>query len=207
MYYLHHVHPASASSQSVYLDTFLPSGPCLCRVLHTTLSFIALSSAASSISSSSSSTSSNTIRPLSEILSVPINARILRVAAIPPQTPGGAQRLAVLTDHHHPRLIILAYQSAEQRQQRLGGIDGSNKVDWTPILTESVLQLDEMGRPAAESGLNIEVEQGPGASFLFSHTHAGQLKIAPLQSSVFKNVDAASASKIKTDLDRAFGVR
>jgi hypothetical protein len=203
MYYLHHVHPASASSQSVYLDSFLPSGPCLCRVLHTSLSFIALSSAASL----SSSSSSNAIRPLSEILTVPINARILRVAAIPPQEPGGSQRMAVLTDHHQPRLIILAFQSNEQRQQKIGSIDGSNKVDWTPIVTESVLLLDEMGRPAAESGLNIEVEQGPGASFLFSHTHAGQLKIAPLQSSVFRNVDSASSSKNKTDLDRAFGVR
>jgi hypothetical protein len=71
-----------------------------------------------------------------------------------------------------------------------------------------VLLLDEMGRPAAESGLTVEVEQGPGAAFIYSHTHAGILKVAPLSSSVSRLGSAAStSSKNKTDLDRAFGVR
>lgn len=194
MYYLQHVHPASASAQSVYLTNFLPSGPCLCRVLHTSLSFLSLAPPTASPTPSSSNTS-----PLTEVLSVPINGRILRVAPIRTADTSdgkGRQRLAVLTDHHQPRLIILRYRHRQAGREK--DVD-EGKIEWCPIETEAVLLLDEMGRQAAESGLNLAIEQGDGASFLFSHTHAGILKVVPLQ--VDKGIDEAA------DLNNAFGVR
>lgn len=120
----------------------------------------------------------------------------------PQEAAGDAQKLAVLTDHHQPRLIILRYQSQSNPHQQ----QNQTQIDWTPIKTESVLLLDEMGRPAAESGLNVEVEQGPGASFLFSHTHAGILKVAPLLGST-SNKMKTNIDECSTDLSRAFGVR
>jgi hypothetical protein len=97
----------------------------------------------------------------------------------------------------------------------LDGDEMHAKVNWTPTETESVLQLDEMGRAAAESGLNLEVEQGVGASYMFSHTHAGILKVAPLSSAGSKrtldeegDVEVEETRDLeKIDLSRGFGVR
>ena len=102
----------------------------------------------------------------------------------------------VLTDHHQPRLIILRYRHAQAGREK---VEDEGKIQWCPVETEAVLLLDEMGRQAAESGLNLSIEQGDGASFLFSHTHAGILKVVPLQ--VDKGIDEAA------DLNKAFGVR
>ncbi|UZJ56725.1 hypothetical protein CBS101457_006045 [Exobasidium rhododendri] len=215
MYYLHHVHPASASSQSVYLANFLPSGPCLCRVLHTSLSFVALPDPHASSSSTSASSSSTSIKPLTEALSLPLNARILRVAVIPASSEsGGRDRLAVLTDHHQPRLIILNYRDDAIHRADLTD-EPSVKVDWTPIDTESVLQLDELGRAAAEGGLNLEVEQGVGASYLFSHTHTGRLKVASLSATGSREIVDGEGDQViegsgktdKIDLSTSFGVQ
>lgn len=169
MYYIHHVHPPSASAQSVYLRRFFPSGPCLCVVQHTSLSFLSLQAAAQVPSTP------RPVAPLGEIATLPINARILRVAPLPSQAAAGVSddRLAVLTDHHQPRLIILRYNGAAGR-----------------IVTEASLSLDELGRPPAESGLTLEIEGGSHAAFAFTHTYAGILRIARLTGVKDSNSDA-----------------
>lgn len=199
MHYLHHVHAASACAQTVYLSNFLPSGPCLCRVSHTSLSFIALPSTTSSSTSTA---------PLSEVLSAPLNARILRVVPIPSGEEGVLDKIAILTDHHQPRLIILRYRSAQSQEGKSNGNTATFN-DWTPIETEAVLLLDEMGRPAAESGLNLEIERGSDPAYMISHTHAGILKVVPLSQSIQKSSTRSKRADASREISftGAFGVR
>lgn len=175
MYYLHNVHAATASAQSVYLRRFLPFGPCLCVVQHTSLSFVALRSHTSAVA------------PLSELFSVPLNGRIIRIAVVPSHDMHHLEKLLVLTDHHLPRLISLSYDQQTGLPSELS------------IHTESALQLEELGRPPAESGQTLEVEEGQNSSYAYSHTHVGILKII--------DVSPNSTNHDSINLAHAFDVR
>ncbi|PWN51805.1 hypothetical protein IE53DRAFT_313283 [Violaceomyces palustris] len=162
MYYISHAHKSSATIQSLLLPNFLPSGPSLCLVHHSSLSFLALPG-----------NSSSSAPLFSQLARFDLNARIISVSAV-------AHRLVLLTDHHMPRLIVLRHASAqESSSSRPNG-----------IITEASLLLDEMARAPAELGLGLWVEQtlanlgadsGPRA--IVSHTHCGLLRVLPLASS------------------------
>ncbi|EPQ28698.1 uncharacterized protein PFL1_04001 [Pseudozyma flocculosa PF-1] len=188
MLYLSHAHKASATLQSLVLPDFLPSGPSLAVVHHSSIVFLALprqDKPAPALAPAPAAT-----QPLQQVASVELNARILAVKSIaapaPASSPSGTQtqaqpgsaprpraasRLLVLTDHHNPRFVVLAHSARPDL--------GDNA-----ILTESTLVLDEPARPPAELGLDLLVEpaslHAPGARFAATHTHSGLLRILPI---------------------------
>ncbi|PWN32832.1 uncharacterized protein FA14DRAFT_78463 [Meira miltonrushii] len=199
MYYIHHVHNATASAQSLLLSNFLPSGPCLCVVKHASLSFLTLAE-------------EDADSALKEVLSVPINGRILRLARIKATEKSStiaSDRIAVLTDHHQPRLFVLHYN---QTNQGIRSVDfdanASSSSAWSPIETKESILLEELGRPAAESGLTLEVEEGIGALYAYCHTHAGKLKVARLKSESAGTTQGETPFLSKLpDLAHAFSLR
>lgn len=199
MYYIHHVHNATASAQSLLLPNFLPSGPCLCVVKHTSLSFLTLAE-------------EDVDSVLKEVLSVPINGRILRVARVKLEEQNStiaSDRIAVLTDHHQPRLFVLHYNQTNKGIRSVNfGANNSSSSAWSPIETQESILLEELGRPAAESGLTLEVEEGIGARYAYCHTHAGKLKIARLRSEAAETTqDETEILSKLPDLAHAFSLR
>lgn len=217
MYYLAHAHPPSAASGALRLPAFLPTGlgACLCVVQHSSLVFRSLPSA----DGSSSGQSEKPPAPLAEIATAQLNARILRITALPAVSKShGAsgdaaevvapdqQRLAVLTDHHNPRLIILRHATpAELTADR-----EAEHSEWNKIRTEAVLQLDELARSTAELGLGVWVEEALSASasgklgddvgvwkgprVAVAHTYSGLLKVMPINSGKAPKAAIASGS-------------
>lgn len=159
-----HLHKPSTQLQSLPLPSFLaPDQPCLCIVKHSSLEFLSLPSVTSP---QDAVPSPSDIAPLAPLAHAEFNARILRVSLV-----GGSSRLAVLTDHHDPRLILLKSEVAS-------GSAGSSstKMRYT-IFAEDSLLLDEMAKPAAELGLGVWTASANDKEVVVAHTHFGNLKI------------------------------
>ncbi|KAN0061664.1 hypothetical protein ACQY0O_005655 [Thecaphora frezii] len=190
MYYISHLHKPSATLQSLVLPDFLPSGPCLALVYHSSIAFLALPA-------NHAAPPAHHV-PLQQITSVDINARILTVQALAADDGAAARstkRLVVLTDHHRPRLVVLRHA---------GGALADHA-----ILTEATLLLEEAARTPAELGLGLFVEPltatvgvtGGSASgvrgqrYAAAHTHSGLLRILPIGQ---RALQASSSSQALT---------
>ncbi|CAO1632797.1 unnamed protein product [Parajaminaea phylloscopi] len=159
-----HLHKPSTQLQAVVLPSFLDADqPCLCIVKHSSLDFLALPTVAGVQGSTKNGLP--TPSPLTLLASAEFNARILRV------TPAqGHTRLAVLTDHHNPRLLLLRCEKSRHA-------DG--KTSYAAVVDHSVL-LTEMARPAAELGLGVWTAKGAESEALVAHTHAGNVRVLSL---------------------------
>lgn len=170
-----HLHQPSTQLQSVVLPTFLDAQhPSLCIVKHSALDFLLLPSAESSRHANQG--------PLAKIAHIEINARIL---AISPFTVHGQDRLAVLTDHHQPRLLVL-----ETHLSTSVGQDAAFNV-----VCNATILLDEMARLPAELGLGVWTVSNGNRQAVLAHTHSGILRVLPT-SDVDLDQQSEYASKI-----------
>ncbi|KDN44089.1 hypothetical protein K437DRAFT_257225 [Tilletiaria anomala UBC 951] len=195
MHVISHLQQPTASYSSLLVRDLIPAHPTLLAVVqHTNAIFLALPSG---------SNAADDGQVLKEVIRLELNARIVALRSIPaPASPTSStsandvshlSRLAILTDHHSPRLLIVRYdQHVHGSQQR-----------YNPFVTESVLPLDEIALPAAELGIGLFLEDlidsmvapavagavGARAAsrhppYIASHTHSGLLKVVPLASPV-----------------------
>ena len=156
MLWLSHTHAASASLAAVRLDHWLADGPCLCVAQHSSLSIVSLTSVHGAPGDTA------VYPPLSCVLRMPLNARILTIQAVPAVAGSDAHRtdrIAVLTDHPVPRLLVLRPATAAEVAQQ------ENKSSpWSRIITEVALDLAEASRPPAELGLGLAIEKAVATS-------------------------------------------
>lgn len=153
-----HLHQPTTQLQSLTLPNFLGDDqPCLCIVKHSSVEFLALPSV------SSSSTSS---QPFTKLAQVDLNARVLRVS---PLSQG--KKLAVLTDHHDPRLMLL---EAKDRRSSTG----VSQLQYE-ITASLCVPLDELARPPSELGLGVWTATSGSQEAVLAHTHSGILKVLP----------------------------
>ncbi|PWN20706.1 hypothetical protein BCV69DRAFT_299186 [Microstroma glucosiphilum] len=154
-----HLHKPSTQLQSAVLPTFLDAEhPSLCIVKHSSLDFLLLPSAEGSRRA--------TQEPLGKVAHVDVNARIL---AVSPFTAHGRERLAILTDHHQPRLLVL-----EAHPHASAGQDAAFN-----IVCNATILLDEMARLPAELGLGVWTVSNGGRQAVVAHTHSGILRVLP----------------------------
>lgn len=166
MHAVTHLQRPTTQLQSVHLPAFLsPKQPCLAIVRHSSIDFLALPGGDGG-DGSGGDNGAATPPPLSTLATVEINARVLRIAPYDGGAHAHAQRLAVLTDHHDPRLIILrAHYNAATRQYRV-------------VSTYRTL-LNDPVRPPAEMGIGLWHVAGSTQDFLIAHTHSGTLRVIP----------------------------
>mgnify|MGYP001762182640 CR=1 FL=1 len=199
MLWLSHTHAASASLAAVRLDHWLADGPCLCVAQHSSLSIVSLTSVHGAPGDTA------VYPPLSCVLRMPLNARILTIQAVPAVAGSDAHRtdrIAVLTDHPVPRLLVLRPATAAEVAQQ------ENKSSpWSRIITEVALDLAEASRPPAELGLGLAIEKAVATSpslasvWTVSHVYRGQLQVMPLSQA------GAAQDKRVSDVGAAFLVR
>ncbi|CAO1624426.1 unnamed protein product [Sympodiomycopsis kandeliae] len=150
--------------------------PCLAIVKHSCIEFLALPSGIPSSPRQHRNKSGldeqqqlqQGVAPLTVLATVQVNARILNIT---PFQAGQQQRLAVLTDHADPRLIIV--RAVNQRR------DGKYE-----IRSDYQLPLTDLVRPPAEMGLGawtVSKKDNASASII-AHTNTGTLKITPASS-------------------------
>lgn len=167
-----HLHKPSTQLQAAYLEAFLaPGQPCLAVVKHSSVEFLALPATAPG-------TNLNPVpQPLDRVARIDLNARVLRVSPFALKDlpgNGGAQALAVLTDHHNPRLIILRAQIPSRPSR--------DPKQLYNIRSIASIPLDEMARPPAELSLGVWTAQSPTKQLLLTHTHSGILRAVPVSS-------------------------
>lgn len=171
MLYVANAYEPSAILQTLSLASFLPTGPCLAVVKHSTIEFLSLGVKDGS--------GTNTAGLLELVQTVTLHARILSAQAIKTDASSSGspnQTLLILTDHYQPKLISLAASVNTQN----GEID---------IITTATLALDEVARSPAESGLSLSVEPlsstipNLGQRVALSHVYKSVLKVVPLSSS------------------------
>ncbi len=215
MLYVAHAHEASAIVQTLVLPRFLPTGPCLALVRHSSIDLLSLATQADTESSRNAAAGL-----LETVHTVSVHARILSVQLVAdPARPSDAlaQTLLVLTDHYQPRLIALSAS--------LDPASGDIQVT-----TKATLALDEAARSPAEAALTICSEPSTpatpatpasppsGQRIAIAHIYKGILKVVPLtkpQPSVahpdgdelMQDLGSPSTSVRSADLTRAFGVR
>lgn len=159
-----HLHQPSAQSGSVSLPDFLPI-PTLCIVKHSSLEFLALPQ--------SQDATTIAVPLLSKVATATFNARVLQVSPFHNGT-----KLAVLTDHHNPRLIVL--RAATSKSKSIGS--SSSSAPHYDLLCDRSCLLDEMTRPPADLGLGVwTVTAAPsGDEVVIAHVHSGVLKVLPV---------------------------
>ncbi|SPO25464.1 related to UV-damaged DNA-binding protein [Ustilago trichophora] len=185
MLYVAHAYEPSAILQTLVLPSFLPTGPCLAVLKHSSVEFLSLAAA------TADATSANAAAGLLEtVQTVTVHARILAAQAVtdPSSAQANNQALLILTDHYQPRLISLAATLNPQNGEVV-------------IKTVATLALDEVARSPAESALSVWIEpfssttHHVGQRVALSHVYKGILKVVPLSAS-------ATASGSRTDQDQ-----
>ncbi|EST05408.1 Cleavage/polyadenylation specificity factor, A subunit, C-terminal [Kalmanozyma brasiliensis GHG001] len=181
MLYLAHAYEASAVLQTLPLASFLPTGPCLAVVKHSTVEFLSLATGVEESPSSAAGL-------LDLVQTVSLHARILSVQAVTDPS-SSRQTLLVLTDHYRPRLISLASSVNPKNGEVI-------------IETTATLALDEVARSPAESALGIWTEPfSPttiklGQRIALSHVYKGVAKVVPMPAST-----ASTNSEVADDAD------
>ncbi|TKY85901.1 hypothetical protein EX895_005442 [Sporisorium graminicola] len=183
MLYVAHAYEASAVLQTLVLPSFLPTGPCLAVVKHSTIEFLSLTS-----SSQSSSSTAGLLEPLH---TVTLHARILAAQTIAePSTGAPKQTLLVLTDHYQPKLIHLVPSTNPNNGEVV-------------IETAATLALDEVARSPAESALGVWSESFSsttpllGQRIALCHVYKGVARVVPLAASA----GTSSSSQAHGDAD------
>lgn len=143
------------------MPSFLPL-PTLCIVKHSTLEFLALPSPGGE----------DEAPLLAKVAQANFNARVLQVSPL-----SNGTRLAVLTDHHNPRLIVL--QAGDAAGQAASSSSSSSTTPRFNIVCDRSILLDEMTRPPAELGLGVWTVSAPNDEVLVAHVHSGVLKVLP----------------------------
>lgn len=209
MLYVAHAHEPSAILQTLLLASFLPTGPCLAVVKHSSIEFLSLTTAAP--------TSSGAAGLLEPVHTVTLHARILaaQVVTDPSSTDTSNQTLLILTDHYQPKLISLN-----------ASVDPNTGE--VRVQTSATLALDEVARSPAESALSVWTEPcsstAPhlGQRIALSHVYKGVLKIVPLSAAaptsrvgratddadeVMDEVSLSDARSRAAHFSQSFGVR
>lgn len=187
-----HLHQPSAELQAVYLNRLLRwRHPCLAVVRHSSIDILALPRPEDAKRKRNPEDAHlwHSAEPLTKTASWDFNARILGVSVIETcWVDEEQQALAVLTDHHNPRLLILSTSCPH------------DSVPKTSLPCEPI-SLDEMARSPAEMGLGVWTAYGPHRDdyAVLTHTHVGVLKVFPLGHDSVKGY--------KSDLKAGFSAR
>ncbi len=192
MLYVAHAYEPSAVLQTLVLQSFLPTGPCLALIKHSTVEFLSLGA--------DDTKSAAAAGLLESIQSVTLNARILAAQVVVDRSANGSptQSILILTDHYQPRLISLAASVSSQTGE-------------TTIDTTATLALDEVARSPAESALSVWVEPSSstapnvGQRIALSHVYKGIMKAVPLSSTLTQSGRSTSddADEIMDDVSQS----
>ncbi|KAJ1581219.1 hypothetical protein NDA11_006980 [Ustilago hordei] len=166
MLYVAHAYEPGAILETLSLPSFLPTGPCLAVVKHSTVEFLSLAA----------SSSAGLLEP---VQTVSLPARILAAQAVTSadSKQSRQQSLVILTDHYQPKLISLTASISEDTGEVV-------------VATTATLALDEVARSPAESALGLWTEPFSsstsqiGHRIAISHVYKGVLKVTPLSDSL-----------------------